>query len=246
MVPRLLIVLMLVLPGTAGAEERLVRLYAPEALRDTGLLDYILPRFKLKTRVAVDPVERAEAADMVLGETGRAVFEGAGQVWRMEVRSTGHDATERFAEWLLSEIGVNTVQSFAPEGTALFGPPQVKAAEVEEVSFEGDAALGHEVSRAKCTRCHAVDAATRGWGIGSTPSFGVLRAMPDWDLRFSAFYALNPHPAFTQIADVTEPFPEERPSPIAPIEMTLDELEAMLAYVAAMPAADLGKPLEHQ
>jgi hypothetical protein len=74
----------------------------------------------------------------------------------------------------------------------------------------------------------------------------VLRALPDWEQRFAAFYVLNPHPAFTQIADVTDPFPIDRPSPIAPIELDLDELEALMAYVTAMPAADLGDPLEHQ
>ena len=117
---------------------------------------------------------------------------------------------------------------------------------VVEVALDGDAELGHKVSREKCTRCHAVDSATKGWGIGSTPSFGVLRSLDDWEGRFAAFYALNPHPAFTQIEDITEPFPMDRPSPIAPIELTFDELQAMLAYVAAMPAADLGKPLDHQ
>jgi hypothetical protein len=114
------------------------------------------------------------------------------------------------------------------------------------LAMEGDAELGHAVSRAKCTRCHAVDEATRGWGIGSTPSFGILRALPDWEERFTAFYALKPHAAFTQITDLTEPFPVSRPSPIAPIALTLDEFDALIAYVAAMQAADLGAPLKHQ
>ena len=34
--------------------------------------------------------------------------------------------------------------------------------------------------------------------------------------------------------------------PTGAIELSLDELDAVLAYVAAMPAADLGAPLEHQ
>ena len=32
--------------------------------------------------------------------------------------------------------------------------------------------------------------------------------------RFDAFYTLAPHPAFTQIDGVTDPFPIDRPSPI--------------------------------
>lgn len=83
-------------------------------------------------------------------------------------------------------------------------------------------------------------------GIGSAPSFAVMRSFADWDSRFSAFFALKPHPAFTQVEGVTDPFPPELPPAIAPIELTLEELEAIVAYVAALPPADLGKPLEHQ
>ena len=71
-----------------------------------------------------------------------------------------------------------------------------------------------------------------------------MRAFPDWVDRFMGFYALNPHPAFTQIEGVSPPFDEARPSPIVPMEMTLDEVDAVLAYVAAMEAADLGAPLD--
>ncbi len=135
---------------------------------------------------------------------------------------------------------------YAPDGQALFTLAEPGEAEVVEVAISGDAELGHEIAHAKCVRCHAVDQATRGWGIGSTPSFGVLRTMSDWEVRFATFYQLKPHAAFTQITDVTDPFPPELPSPIAPIELSPDELQAVLAYVAVMPPADLGKPLEHQ
>lgn len=241
-----LLLLLLALPGRGMADERLVRLQVDPVLEATGLIGFIAPRFTLKTRVRIEPVGAAEQADLVLGRSGRPLFEGAGAVWHMEVQSPEHPGTQRFAEWLTGEVGRNTVTSFAPEGTALFGPPPEAAPEVAEVTVSGDAKQGHEVSRRTCTRCHAVDAATRGWGIGSTPSFSVLRGLPDWQERFSAFYILNPHPAFTIIEEVTPPFPENRPSPIAPVELTLDEVEAILAYVASMEAADLGAPLAHQ
>lgn len=233
------------LPRVGLAEDRLVRLYAPQALVDSGLLKHALPRFSLKTQVRVQLVPEAEA-QIALGDEGRALFQGAGQLWRLEVRDTAHPGTQRLADWLRSDVGQRTIASFAPEGVALFGPPQAEEREVGEVSIDGDAELGHKVSRAKCARCHAVDEVTRGWGIGSTPSFGVLRAMADWEGRFAAFYALNPHPSFTQIEDITDPFPINRPSPIAPVEMSLDELEALLAYVSAMAPADLGQPIQHQ
>jgi hypothetical protein len=82
--------------------------------------------------------------------------------------------------------------------------------------------------------------------IGSTPSFFALRSLSDWEARFAAFFALNPHPSFTQVTGVTEPFAEDRPPPIVPITLSLEDLEAILAYVAALEAADLGAPLVHQ
>ena len=243
---RALIVLLICLPSILRADDRLVRLYAPEALVDSGVLQFILPRFSLKTQVRVEQVGDAGVADLALGDQGRPVFAGLGQTWHMDIRNADHPGTARLADWLLSEIGQNTVASFAPDGDAPFGPPETVTVETATISYEGDAEEGHRVSVEKCTRCHAVDAATRGAGIGSTPSFGVLRALPDWDYRFTVFYVLNPHPSFTQITDVTPPFPIDRPSPIVPIELTLDELEALMAYVAGMDAADLGAPLAHQ
>ena len=249
MTPRALLISVFVVSLAVMAPEvraqDAVRLYAPQALVDTGLLRHILPRFSLKTQVRVTVVERAADADIALGDTGRALWQGADQLWHMNVAGEGARVT-RFADWLTSEVGKNTVFSFAPDGAALFEPPGEVERVVVEVEITGDTDLGYKVSRAKCTRCHAVDEATRFAGIGSTPSFMVLRGMPDWQQRFEAFFALNPHPAFTQITDVTPPFDESRPSPIAPIEMTLEELEAMLAYVAIMEAADLGAPIKAQ
>lgn len=243
---RVIMVLVMCLPATLWADDRLVRLHAPAALVDSGVLKFILPRFSLKTQVRVELLDTPAEADIALGDTGRPVFAGLGQTWAMDIRSPDHPGTTRLAEWILSDIGQNTIASFAPDGTAPFGPPGKVERATVEVSFDGDAEVGHDVARAKCTRCHAVDAATKGWGIGSAPSFGVLRALSDWEDRFAAFFALNPHPSFTQIEDVTPPFPINRPSPISPIEMDLDELDALMAYVAAMKAADLGKPIEHQ
>ena len=242
----LMIVVFLTLPIPVWADDRLVRLYAPPALVETGLMKHILPRFSLKTGIRVELTETAGVANMRLGDNGRAMFEGAGQIWRMAVVTPDHPGTDKFAAWLGGDVGQRTITSFAPDGTALFSPPSDTPVEVVAVLPDGDAELGYQLSRTNCGRCHAVDEAGRMNDIGSTPSFFVLRAFDDWQDRFGAFYALRPHPAFTQIEEVTPPFPQDRPSPIVPIEMTLDELEAVMAYVAALQAADLGKPLEHQ
>lgn len=239
--------LLSIAPLAALAEAKLVRLYAPASLVDTGVLKFALPRFTLKTQVRVELLPDPDAeADMILGDSGRALFQGAGQVWRMNISNPDHPGTKRLADWLTSDVGQRTVLGYAPEGVALFEPPSATTQTEEVVALDGDAALGLEVSRSRCGRCHKVEATKRVVGIGSTPSFPVLRSLADWEERFSIFYVLNPHPAFTIITDLTEPFAEERPSPIVPIEMSLDEFEAMMAYVTTMPAADLGAPLLHQ
>lgn len=241
-----LILGLIVLVGLAGqgrAQERLVRLYAPPGLVETGLIKYAMPRFSLKTQVRVELVGEPGAADVVLGGEGRPLFEGAGAVWHMDVRSSGNAWATRLADWLTSDIGLRTITTFAPDGEPLFAPPSAPERTVVAVAPDGDAGLGHKVSQTKCARCHVVDEATRMTSIGSTPSFFVLRSLGNWQERFSAFYALNPHPAFTQVDGVTAAFPIDRPPPIFPISMTLEELEAVMAYVAALAPADLGAPL---
>ena len=240
------LVLLFSLVHPATAENKLVRLHAPENLVETGLLRHILPRFSLKTQVKVELVDEAGVADIVLGEDGIALFEGIGQVWHFALNSDGHVGTVKFKDWLVSDVGQRTIFGFAPEGVAVFSEPSIAEEAAAEVVVSEDAKRGHEVALAKCTRCHAVDKNTAWSSIGSSPSFAVLRSLDDWEDRFTAFYVLKPHPAFTQISEVTEPFPIDRPSPISPIELTLDEVDALISYVAAMQAADLGKPLEHQ
>jgi hypothetical protein len=74
----------------------------------------------------------------------------------------------------------------------------------------------------------------------------VLRALGDWEARFQSFYALKPHPAFTQITGVTAPFATHLPPAIVPIEVTPHEIEAILAYVGGLAPADLGAPIQVQ
>lgn len=241
-----LIILLALWPWQAVANDRQVVLTADPVLVDSGLFKHILPRFTLKTQVRVTMAEPGDPANLVLGTEGRALFQDDSTVWYLSVATPDHPGTKRFAEWLTSEVGQNTIFGFAPEGVALFVPPEPVETVKEVVEVVGDAALGKTVSQVKCGRCHVTERERGMSGIGSTPSFFVLRSLADWEERFIGFYVLKPHAAFTQIIDVTEPFPENRPSPIAPIELTLDEVDAVLAYVAAIEAADLGAPLDHQ
>lgn len=242
---RVLVLILTLLPGLAMADDKQVVFYAPPALIESGLIKHIAPRFSLKTQVRVEIVDDPAQAEVVLGTDGRALFSGLGQTWHVDVRSDAKGA-QRFADWLTSQVGSRTIQSFAPEGETLFTEPRLQKTVVAEVEMTGDAVAGQEASWTKCGRCHVTERDRGGFGIGSTPSFFVMRSFEDWQSRFAGFYTLRPHAAFTQLEGVTDPFPIDRPSPIAPIELTLDDLEAILAYVAVLDPADLGEPLIHQ
>ena len=230
----------------ARADDRLVRLAAPAELVESGFLKHLLPRFSLKTQVRVQIVSEGQAHDIAFGAVGPAVFVGPVTTWHMQVLVSHHPGVQRFTNWLRSDVGQRTITSYAPGEGLMFTLPQDAVVETAEQSFTGDAVEGLEVSRQMCGRCHVVSEAERMNDIGSTPSFFVLRTLGNWADRFQAFYALNPHPSFTQIKGVTAPFARNRPPPIVPVEMTLDQLEAVLAYVAGLEPANLGAPLQHQ
>lgn len=209
-------------------------------------MKFIPTRFSLKTQMRAGLVATVEAADPAPGNTGPALFEGTRRIWKMHMRSPDHPGTKRLPDRTTSQAGRRAVAGFAPEGAPPFVLLGKEAQGGWAAAQDGDAREGHEISRTKCARRHTVDAATGGWGTGATPSFGVLRALPDWEGRFSAFYIPKPHPAFTRTAGGTDPFPIGRPSPVAPVALDLDELKVLMACLAALPAADLGGPLEHQ
>ena len=106
-----------------------------------------------------------------------------------------------------------------------------------------DYAPGEKLTIVNCGRCHVVSPKNRMGDIGSTPSFAVLRTIDDWEDRMRAFWTLRPHPSFTQIEGVTEPFPENRPAHIHPVSLTPDEVERIVAYARTVPPADLGPDL---
>ena len=99
---------------------------------------------------------------------------------------------------------------------------------------------GEKLVYIKCGRCHVIGPSNRMGGIGSTPKFTVMRNWPNWEDKMRAFYALAPHIAFTQIEGVTDPFPEDRPSPIAPVVLTEAELAKIIEYTRGLTPADLG------
>ena len=106
-----------------------------------------------------------------------------------------------------------------------------------------DYAPGEKLTLLNCGRCHVVSPKNRMGGIGSTPSFAVLRTIEDWEDRMKAFWTLRPHPAFTQIEGMTAPFPENRPPTVHPISLTPEELDVIIKYARTIKPADLGSDL---
>ncbi len=238
-----LLCLSLTLASTPSWSQEAIGLATPDEVSDSGLLQHILPRFSLKTGIRVVADENGRMS-LSSAPPGDPVFQRDGVVYHLQIQDNSRQA--RFRDWLLSDIGKRTIESFAPaQGDPFSANLAVAVIETEQV-VDGDAALGQELSLSLCGRCHVIGPQNRMNGLGSTPSFAVLRSLPDWSERFEAFFVLNPHPAFTQIKDVTPPFAVNRPSPIHPVEMTLEDLEAILAFVSGMRAADLGSPLEFQ
>ncbi|MDW4497647.1 cytochrome c [Sulfitobacter sp. D35] len=231
-------------PLAGLAQDNSFRLSAPQEIVETGLLNYLLPRFSLKHGIRVTLTGPGEDADATLGDTGTPVFAGPEATWHLDGIDT--PAETEFSDWLLSEIGQNTVASFQRDGAAPFGPVPVARAKKAELAYDGDPAEGETISLTHCGRCHVINERNRMKGMGSTPSFAVLRTLAEWEVKFASFYALNPHQSFTQVDEITAPFDPMRPPPIAPMRISVDDIEAILAYVATIPPADLGAPIQSQ
>lgn len=249
MVRMIALLAVLLAAASAQSEERRFSLLVSESFAASGAAKHILPRFSLKTGVRIDLVESGGDAALgpEVGGAGAFVEIQSGAVYRLAIPDGPKAALAgRFRDWIGSEVGGRAVESFAIDGAPVFARLDAAPAEEVAAAAAGDKDRGAELALRVCGRCHVVDARNRFGGIGSTPSFGAMKNLPRWRDRFEAFWTLNPHPAFTQVADVTEPFDPQRPPPIAPVELTLDDVEAIVAFVVALPVKDLGGALVEQ
>lgn len=229
-------------PAVAQAQSAEFTLSATREVRDTGFLKHLLPRFSLKHGVRIRQVE--ESGDVVIGEKGVPVFAGLDRIWSV----TGSKAAgpDLFSEWLQSDIGKRTIESFKLDGVAIFTAQVEDQTAAPVLAFEGDPVQGEALSLNHCGRCHVINETNRMKGMGQTPSFALMRTFDDWYNRFATFFVLNPHPSFTQIAGITEPFAAHLPPAIVPLEITQEEIDHILSYVATIAPADLGAPLQSQ
>ena len=99
-----------------------------------------------------------------------------------------------------------------------------------------DVERGREMAATHCTRCHVVGDINPYGGIESTPSFIGMKRLADWERRYAEFYILPPHPALVRIEEVSAERDEERPAFVTEIVLTLDDVDAILAFVKTLPA----------
>lgn len=239
---KILLAILIIAATPLMAQDKAFTLQSPAALTDTGLLQHLLPRFSLKTGIRITVTD--SASDAAFGTDGQPVFRQGETIWHFQKTDGPH--TDAFYDWLISDVGKRTIEGYAPDGAEPFSADVSVQAAAVVVELTGDAELGEDVSLTQCGRCHVVNESNRMNAIGSTPSFALMRNFPDWEGRFQTFFLLKPHAAFTQVADVTDPFPDNLPSPIAPIEVTQDEIDAIVAYVGTIEPADLGAPVKSQ
>lgn len=235
-------------PHQATAQEKDFSLGSAEFLIESGFLQHLLPRFSLKTGIKIELLDREALAQVVFTTEaiGRPVMQGAGQVFSLVQPDTdgvrGQKA-QAFVDWLASDIGKRTITQFSLDGQQVFTLVETAKAQEERIIFEGDIRLGAALSLKHCGRCHVIGEVNRMNGIGSTPSFALLRSLPDWAERFASFYTRRPHPAITRIDDVTEPFDPAHPPSVYPLYLRDDDLLAILAFVNGIEPADLGAEL---
>ncbi len=232
----------------ARADHRDLALFAAPVLIESGLIGFMLPRFSLKAGVGVhvEPLTSDAPGGVLLqraGNGGQLAFRGLGQEFAVLQSEPDHAAASKFTAWLLSDIGQRTIAQFTPQSGAGYVGAANEQVVVPVVVLTGSAANGEKLSYGKCGRCHVIGPRNRLKGIGSTPSFALLRSLDDWLVRFNEFYLRNPHPSFSQLAGVTPPFDPARPPPISPLRLSVQDLDDIIAYTSTIEPADLGAPL---
>ena len=258
------------LAGSAFAQGKTFVLAIEPELEASGLIAYVVPRFALKysirpTILSGDVEALASEADVVIAETEQVaeLLEAALIVRRRGVFYTEAEparryaialieatknapAAEKFMAWITGEIGQRTIATYAPDGEQIFLPGSLNVAAPAAPEPTGDAVEGERLSLFHCGRCHVVNEKNRMGGIGSTPSFAALRGINGWQDKFLAFWSHNPHPSFTQVQGLTEPFDPDHPPHIAPVEITQEDIEAIFAYAATIEPKDLGAPINER
>lgn len=220
---------------------------APEI--PSGLIEYLLPRFMLKTQIRFDrlPADGDLQFRTDPGEFGVAIFQlnNGSTGYLHAARWLQSDADYmRFRDWLLSDAGRASISDYREDGVAIAIPVDIAPAEEIAVVITGDAEIGRTLSLDHCSRCHKVDRAAKYSGMDSSPSFHAMRGFDDWYVRFSSFYTVSPHKALIHVRGSGI---DKDPDliTIAPIELRIEQINDIVAFVHTLEPLDLGRPIQY-
>ena len=212
------------------------------------LIQYVVPRFSLKTRIRFDRVDTAGDIQFVIGppEAGTEVFQlVSGET--VYISAVGDAAQSReyqsFVDWLVSDPGRATIADFEIDGNRIAIPVDAQEAAKVEIVIVGDLSHGRELSTNHCRRCHKVDRADKYSGTDNAPSFHAMRSFDDWYVRFSTFYTVSPHKALISVKGSGIEKDRELIA-IAPIDLKMSDINDIVAFVHSLTPLDLGKPIQ--
>lgn len=104
---------------------------------------------------------------------------------------------------------------------------------------DGDIDKGRELAVTHCARCHVIGEFNKFGGIGSTPSFRLIRGLEDGMERFQTFYERRPHPVFVRVPDV--PKWSDADPYVTEFTVTLEAIDDLLAYAETIEKLDLSR-----
>jgi hypothetical protein len=213
-----------------------------------GLLDYIMPRFTLKTRIRFERVDSGGDLRFRAGPDASApavfdVINGPSIFLVASPEFEDRSEVTAFRDWLRSEPGRAALTDFRMNDEAAVIPAAMQEVVAAPVTIIGDAETGRALSLSHCRRCHKVDRADKYSGLDNSPSFHAMRSFEDWFIRFSRFYAVSPHKALIIVegSGITKD-----PSLISmqPIRLSVAEVNDIVAFVYGLEPLDLGQPIQ--
>ncbi len=243
-----LVVVGLLLATTHGTRAHALSLSVHPDLPE-GLISYLLPRFTLKTQVRFTRLPKDGDLQFIVRDTEQsvAIFDLAdGTRGYLRAASWLQDDPDyvKFKDWLLSDAGRATILDYQEAGQAVATPVDPEPEVEMPVVIVGDAAVGEALSLEHCSRCHKVDRANKYSGMDSSPSFHAMRGFDDWFVRFSSFYTVSPHKALISVQG--SGISKDRDLiPIAPIDLTIEQVNDIVAFVHSLEPLDLGRPIQY-
>ena len=234
--------------GASEEKNNNIIMKLPAELVNLGFDKFLFSRFKFRSQISIRSSTLEDIIDAELGviDSGIEVFSDLnGVAYRLRVVTDDavlKEKLNKFETWLLRGPGADVIEDFSFDGVPLFVKMPEVVQEIEEIQLSGNVRKGKELARVHCKRCHVVDDNAYS-GIGSTPSFHAMKSRASWFERFSAFWTVNPHVSIISVEDLFEAGSDNSPVPIVPVNLRLEDIDDILAYVNSIEAKDLGSPI---